>query len=60
MSATIIIGVNLIVDVLYGVINPRIRHSMSETDAARHRAWAAPPRPLRASCGAISATTAAP
>jgi dipeptide transport system permease protein len=27
MSATIIIGVNLIVDVLYGVINPRIRHS---------------------------------
>jgi dipeptide transport system permease protein len=27
MSATIIIIVNLIVDVLYGVINPRIRHS---------------------------------
>ncbi len=27
MSATIIIAVNLIVDVLYGVINPRIRHS---------------------------------
>ena len=27
MSATIIIVVNLIVDVLYGVINPRIRHS---------------------------------
>ncbi|MBC7500638.1 MAG: ABC transporter permease subunit [Herminiimonas sp.] len=27
MSATIIIFVNLIVDVLYGVINPRIRHS---------------------------------
>ncbi|MEP6740215.1 MAG: ABC transporter permease subunit [Caldimonas sp.] len=26
MTATIIIGVNLIVDVLYGVINPRIRH----------------------------------
>jgi dipeptide transport system permease protein len=26
-TATIIIGVNLIVDVLYGVINPRIRHS---------------------------------
>jgi dipeptide transport system permease protein len=26
MSATVIIGVNLIVDVLYGVINPRIRH----------------------------------
>ena len=25
-TATIIIGVNLIVDVLYGVINPRIRH----------------------------------
>ncbi|MFC5474252.1 ABC transporter permease subunit [Paraherbaspirillum soli] len=27
LSATIIIFVNLIVDVLYGVINPRIRHS---------------------------------
>ncbi len=27
MSATIIIVVNLIVDVLYGVINPRIRHT---------------------------------
>ncbi|MEO7057244.1 MAG: ABC transporter permease subunit [Caldimonas sp.] len=26
LTATIIIGVNLIVDVLYGVINPRIRH----------------------------------
>jgi len=26
MSATVIIGVNLIVDLLYGVINPRIRH----------------------------------
>jgi len=26
MSATIIIGVNLVVDLLYGVINPRIRH----------------------------------
>ena len=26
MSATVIISVNLIVDVLYGVINPRIRH----------------------------------
>jgi len=26
LSATIIILVNLIVDVLYGVINPRIRH----------------------------------
>jgi dipeptide transport system permease protein len=26
-TATIIIGVNLIVDVLYGVINPRIRHA---------------------------------
>jgi len=27
MTATIIIGVNLVVDVLYGVINPRIRHT---------------------------------
>jgi len=27
MSATIIIIVNLFVDVLYGAINPRIRHS---------------------------------
>ena len=27
LSATIIILVNLIVDVLYGVINPRIRHT---------------------------------
>src|SRR5207342_1382584 len=27
MTATIIIGVNLIVDLLYGVINPRIRHT---------------------------------
>ena len=27
MSATVIIGVNLLVDVLYGVINPRIRHT---------------------------------
>jgi len=27
MTATIIIGVNLIVDLLYGVINPRIRHA---------------------------------
>ena len=27
MSATVIIGVNLIVDMLYGVINPRIRHA---------------------------------
>lgn len=27
MSATIIILVNLVVDVLYGVVNPRIRHS---------------------------------
>ena len=27
LSATIIIVVNLIVDILYGVINPRIRHS---------------------------------
>ena len=27
MSATVIIGVNLVVDVLYGVINPRIRHA---------------------------------
>ena len=27
LSATVIIGVNLIVDVLYGVINPRIRHT---------------------------------
>ncbi|CAG1019615.1 partial Dipeptide transport system permease protein DppB, partial [Burkholderiaceae bacterium] len=26
LSATVIIGVNLIVDLLYGVINPRIRH----------------------------------
>jgi len=26
MSASVIIGVNLLVDVLYGVINPRIRH----------------------------------
>jgi dipeptide transport system permease protein len=26
MSATVIIGVNLLVDVMYGVINPRIRH----------------------------------
>ena len=26
MTATIIVGVNLIVDLLYGVINPRIRH----------------------------------
>jgi len=26
MSASVIIGVNLIVDLLYGVINPRIRH----------------------------------
>ena len=26
MTATIIIGVNLLVDLLYGVINPRIRH----------------------------------
>lgn len=27
MTATVIIGVNLVVDVLYGVINPRIRHA---------------------------------
>ena len=27
MTATIIIGINLIVDMLYGVINPRIRHA---------------------------------
>ncbi|MCE9660682.1 MAG: ABC transporter permease subunit [Burkholderiales bacterium] len=27
LTATIIIGVNLIVDLLYGVINPRIRHA---------------------------------
>ena len=27
MTATIIIGVNLIVDLLYGVVNPRIRHA---------------------------------
>ena len=27
LSATIIIVVNLLVDVMYGVINPRIRHS---------------------------------
>jgi dipeptide transport system permease protein len=27
MSASVIIGVNLVVDVLYGVINPRIRHA---------------------------------
>ena len=27
MSASVIIGVNLIVDLLYGVINPRIRHT---------------------------------
>jgi dipeptide transport system permease protein len=27
MTATVIIGVNLIVDLLYGVINPRIRHT---------------------------------
>jgi dipeptide transport system permease protein len=27
MTATIIIGVNLLVDVLYGVVNPRIRHA---------------------------------
>ena len=27
MSATVIIGVNLVVDMLYGVINPRIRHA---------------------------------
>ncbi len=33
MTATIIIGVNLIVDVLYGVINPRIR--TRERDARR-------------------------
>jgi dipeptide transport system permease protein len=26
LSATVIIGVNLVVDLLYGVINPRIRH----------------------------------
>jgi dipeptide transport system permease protein len=26
LIAAIVIGVNLIVDVLYGVINPRIRH----------------------------------
>jgi dipeptide transport system permease protein len=26
MSATVIIAVNLVVDLLYGVINPRIRH----------------------------------
>ena len=27
MTATVIIGVNLVVDLLYGVINPRIRHA---------------------------------
>ncbi len=27
LSATVIIGVNLVVDLLYGVINPRIRHA---------------------------------
>jgi dipeptide transport system permease protein len=27
MTATIIIGVNLVVDLLYGVVNPRIRHA---------------------------------
>ena len=27
MTATVIIGVNLLVDVMYGVINPRIRHT---------------------------------
>ena len=27
MSASVIIGVNLVVDLLYGVINPRIRHA---------------------------------
>jgi dipeptide transport system permease protein len=27
LSATVIIGVNLVVDLLYGVINPRIRHT---------------------------------
>ena len=27
LSATLVIFVNLIVDVLYGVINPRIRHT---------------------------------
>jgi len=27
MSASVIIGVNLLVDVMYGVINPRIRHT---------------------------------
>jgi dipeptide transport system permease protein len=26
LSATVIIFVNLVVDMLYGVINPRIRH----------------------------------
>ncbi len=26
LSATVVIGVNLLVDVLYGVVNPRIRH----------------------------------
>ena len=26
MTASVIIGVNLLVDLLYGVINPRIRH----------------------------------
>ena len=27
MIATIVISVNLIVDLLYGVVNPRIRHA---------------------------------
>jgi dipeptide transport system permease protein len=27
LVATMIIGVNLLVDVLYGVINPRVRHA---------------------------------
>ena len=60
LIATIVISVNLIVDLLYGVINPRIRHCVSAVAADRRRRCpAAPPSPAARVLARLPRATAA-
>ena len=62
LIALIVMVVNLIVDLLYGVINPRIRHMMTDSPRSpprRRIAGRRARRAARASSGTISRTTAA-
>src|SRR4030095_6911589 len=60
MLGFVVMMVNLLVDVTYGIINPRIRHTRSRPKQVSSRSWRPLPPVRCASSGATSAAITAP